>query len=199
MIFSKLFLLAALLTFSGGCRLAKEDGFPYGPSSADVQIALKHRNSNAAQRSVYLIKAGDIDGEAILDYALTAEAGRSMVHSQMAGIKSSFENMRAPYGGQITSRIDCNAQKYMKEQTVPFAGMETRLILAVAGGRRIFGICTIEQVQYASAFWSAYDEKRELVLTIKLFKPVADPKEIDQAQQQVLQTFWKVISPSTEL
>lgn len=196
MIFLKSFLLAAAIGLTivvGIYWLQKGEGFPYSESSAGVQIKLKE-NTSAAQGSVYTITAGQIDGEAVLNSAPTASLGQSLVNSQIVGVESTFQNSRAPYAGHITALIECNTNKFVKEKIVSFAGAETKLILAVTSGRRIFGVCSIEEVKYASVFWSGYDEQRRQVLTVKLFKPITDPNKIEESQQEIFGIFQKVIN-----
>lgn len=173
--------------------LEKRDGFPYGPSSADVQILLKEHTSAVGQRYVYLVKAGDIEGEAVLTSAPTSTIGRAIVDSQIVGVTSPFENSVAPYPGQITSLIACNTRKYVKEQNFRFGSVETKLVLAVASARRIFGSCSADEIKHAAIFWAAYDEQRRQVVTVKLFKPISGPDNVAESQQEILRIFRKIM------
>jgi len=170
------------------------DAFPYGHSNAGVQIRLLDGAATATGRAVYEIAAGEIKGEAVLESASTVAEGLSMVNSSLVGVKSTFKSSRAPYAGHITATIDCGAQKYVKEEAISFAGRTSELILAVASERRVFGVCSVNQVKYVSATWAAYDAARRKVVTVKLFKPVSDPAKLEESQQQVLTVFNKVIN-----
>jgi hypothetical protein len=189
------FLIVALLAVGlvYGWQWFDKKGFPYSRSSSDFKISLKQKSTSPARRSIYAVDAGQIDGEAVLSYAPTKSVGQSMVSSQLAGIKSPFETMRAPYAGQITSHINCSAQKYLKEYELSFAGEDTHMVLAVASPRRVFGSCAVEQIKYASLFWTGYDDRRKQVVTVKLFKAIESLNEIDVAQKELTQAFYRLI------
>ena len=171
------------------------DELPYLQSSSAIQITLKNHSSSVHQTS-YLITSGDIEGDADLTPAPSTAEGQLIVSSQLVGVKSTFENSNAPYGGQITALITCNMQKYVKEQPVTFEGSVSQAILAVATARRGFGACSFDLVKYASVFWAGYDMQRKQVLTIKLFKPVMNPNKIDDSQKEILQILKKIINKS---
>lgn len=175
----------------------KMGGFPYSQPSPGMEIQPKESNFAASQRLVFQIKAGLVEGEAILVPAQTAAEGEGFVESQIFGIKSTFLERPAPYAGQITSRVACDSQKYVKERAVPFAGSESRLILAVASGRRLFGSCSAEEIKFAAVIWAAFDRQRGQAVTVKLFKPVAGPQDIAPAQQEALQVLRKLANLSS--
>ncbi|MDX9731607.1 MAG: hypothetical protein RBT63_07545 [Bdellovibrionales bacterium] len=185
--------LATLLAVLLGYSLWKQNAASCGLDS-NIQIILKEHHPEALQNAIYSIKSGAIEGEAFLTSAPTSSIGHMMVSSQIVVLKTTVENMRAPYAGHITAVIECKARKYMKERTVPFGSEETQLILTVATGRRIFGVCAIEEAKYASAFWAGYDEQHRQVVTVKLFKPVSDLDMIEQSQEDIAQVLLKMIS-----
>lgn len=166
-----------------------EEPFPYANQFPEIRAVLKKHASSPVRQTVYTLSAGAIQGEAILTPAPTVAVGRSIVDSQFAGVKGSYTKMRAPYTGQVTSHIDCSAKKFVEERPLMFNGIETPAILAVTGPRRIFGTCSLDQVKYASVFWSVYDSQKGQVLTIKLFKSVSDLDSINRAQQELFQLF----------
>jgi hypothetical protein len=172
----------------------KEETFPFSPPSAEVQIKRSERPLAGEKNSVYIIKAGAVEGEAVLTSSPTPVLAQSLINSQIIGVTSTFESSRAPYPGQITAMIECYAKKYVKERIVPFAGSQTKLILAVANGRRISGSCSVEDIRYASAVWAGYDGKRRQVVSVKLFKPLSNPAEIDGSQQEIFRIFGKIIN-----
>ncbi len=186
-------LAIGLVIIFGKIWLIKDDSFPYSSSSTDVKIILREHPSDVDQRSVYLIKFGDIEGEAVLTPAFTKSEGQADIDSQIISITSTFRDSVAPYPGHITSSIRCDSTKYLKEKILSFRGADTKLILAVASGRHIFGVCSSNEIKYASAFWAAYDEQRKLVVTVKLFKPIGDPNKIEESQEEIRSVFNKVI------
>lgn len=188
-----LLLLSGLTAAVGGYWIAgNEEKIPYLHASSEVQILKK--DSQGSHGTLYSIKAGDIDGEAVLTSAPTATVGQSIIHSQVVGIESAFASSRVPYAGHITAQMDCNAKKFVKEQSFIFEGEQTKLILAVANARRILGSCLLEEIKHVSGFWAAYDQQRKQVLTLKLFKRVEGPEQIDQSQQEVKRVFQKIIN-----
>lgn len=192
------FFIAAAIVISASFAVKfwseSDGGFPYGQSSEGLEIKQKDPSFGAAEGRAFRIKSGDIEGEAMVTAAPMKSAGQSMVNAELVGVKSTFQVSRAPYGGHITSFIDCEANKYIKEQNVAFAGAQTQMIMAVATARRIFGSCSTDQIKFASMIWSGYDEVRKQVLTVKLFKPVNDASAINQSQEEIFKVFQKVIS-----
>lgn len=197
--FIKYFSIAALIGVTvaiGNYWFVKESSFPYSDSSADIQIILDESTSEKAQRSFYEIKSGVVEGKATLTSAATFSLGQSITNSQIFGIKSTFENTTAPYPGFITQVIACETKKYVKEKNISLGGKAGKMILAVVSGRRLFGICSLEEIKYASLFWTAYDEQRKQVVTVELFKPITDLNNIDESQKEIQQILTKVINRS---
>lgn len=174
---------------------AGKQSFPYSDSSIDTHITLEESTS-AAQRSFYTITNGSVEGKASITLATDATVGQSLISSQIFGIKRSFESTTAPYPGFITQVIACETKKYVKEESISFAGKPSKMILAVASGRRLFGICSLEEIKYASLFWTGYDEQRKQVVTVELFKPIEDLNKIDESQVKLKEIFRKVINHS---
>jgi hypothetical protein len=172
----------------------KGGGFPYGRSSSEIQVSPKENDFAVGRRTAYQVRSGDIEGEAILTPVHSATEADAMVDSQIFGVKSAFQERPAPYGGQITALIACDPQKYVKEQTVPFAGKDARLLLAVASGRKVYGSCSAEEIKYASIFLSAFDDARGQAITVKLFKPVANMAEIQPSQEALLKILHHLLS-----
>lgn len=168
--------------------------FPYGQPSLDVQLKLKYYDPTAMRTAVYSIKAGDVEGEADFVSAPTPDLGQLILHSKITVLQSTAGNMRAPYGGEITTTIECTSRKYVKEQAFSFRGLSSKLILAVASGRKNFGVCSLEEVGYAALYFAAYDEQKKHVLTVQLFKPITDPNKIEISQQEILKILQKVIN-----
>lgn len=158
----------------------------------DIEIVLKEHDPEALQNKIFTIKAKEIEGEASLASVPNSDIGNIMVHSQIVGLKSTFSSMRAPYSGHITALIECKAQDYLKELGIPFGSSATTAILAVATQQRIVGACALEQIKYASAFWAGYDDEHNQVVSIKLFKPIADLQMVDQYQEDLSQTLIKI-------
>lgn len=188
-------VLLVIIVVASNHWFLNESGFPYSKSSDETQITFDESIS-ADQRSFYMIKSGEVDGKATLTSAADATVGQSVINSQIFGIKSTFENTTAPYPGFITQEIACETKKYVKEESVPFAGKESKMILAVVSGRRLFGICSLEEIKYASLYWTAYDEKRKHVVTIELFRPITDLSMIEESQKELQQIFNKVMNHS---
>lgn len=192
----KALLLGAVclsLLGAGVFYLRGNKGFPYAAPAGDVEIKLKG-NGSTAQGEVYEITAGDVHGEATLVSAPTSNIAQGIVNSHIVGVTSTFRNSRAPYAGQITAVINCDTKKFVKEQPMPFLGQRAEMVLAVANSRRIFGICAINEVKFATGTWAGYDADRKQVLTVKLFKPVDDPGAIEDSQKSIVQVFQKVIN-----
>ena len=162
--------------------------------AAEIQVTLKAPASEKMGRAIYTITAGDIDGEASVVTVASPNNGKTMASAEIVGVKSTFSSTNAPYGGQITSTIQCHTQKYIKEQNINFNDEKTQVILAVASNRRIFGICTVNEIKFAVAVWSVYDKKRSRVLSVKLYKPISEATQIQKAQQDILQILNKVIN-----
>lgn len=161
--------------------------------ASDVQVVLKS-SSETTRRSIYTINSGDIDGQATITAVDSATTAQSMVNAEIVGVKSTFNNSNAPYGGHITSTIKCHTHKYIKEKSLNFSGEKTQVILAVASSRRIFGICAADEISFASGTWAGYDKTKSRVLAVKLFKPISNPVQIDKSQQAILEIFNKVIT-----
>ena len=161
--------------------------------AVDIKVVLKEKSSEKTGRAIYTVTAGDIDGQATITSVSSASEGKTMVSAEIVGVKSTFGSRNAPYGGHITSTIRCYTQKYVKEKSIFFANEKTQVILAVASNRRIFGICAADEIKYATAVWSAYDKSKSRVLTVKLFKPITDPIQIEKSQKEILQIFNEVI------
>lgn len=178
----------------GNYWFVNEPSFPYSNSSADIHIILDESTSIKSQRSFYEIKSGIVEGKVTLTAAATISLGQSIINSQIFGIKSTFESTTAPYPGFITQVIACETKKYVKEQDLSLGGKAGKMILAVVSGRRLFGICTLEEIKYASLFWTAYDQERKQVVTVELFIPVTDLNKIDESQKEILQILNKLIS-----
>lgn len=195
----KFFYIAVVI--GGGVALgnywfSNRPDFPYSDSKADIQITLDESTLNKAQRSFYEIKAGAIDGKATFTSVSTFSLGQSIMNSQIFGIKSTFESTTAPYPGFITQVIACETKKYVKEQNIVFSGKASKMILAVVSNRRLFGICSLDEIKYTSLFWTGYDEKRKQVVTIELFNPVTDISKINESQNEIIQIFNKIINRS---
>jgi hypothetical protein len=108
-----------------------------------------------------------------------------IVNSLILGLKSTFEDSRAPYGGQITSLIGCENKKFLKENLVVFEGDNTKFLLAVAGERQTFGVCVPDQIKFVSGVWTAYDKSKGRVIFIKLFKPIENLNDIGRFQAEI--------------
>lgn len=163
--------------------------FPFTQLSGDTHVVLKPSSTLGNQKFNYQINAQDIDGEASATMELSRVEGYKSADTQMTGVKSSFGSRTAPYPGHITSTIDCQSKKYVRERDFKFESAPSKLILAVASSRRIYGVCALEDVKFASIFWSGYDEKRKQLTTVRLFKTVKDPKKINEEQNSLLKTF----------
>ncbi len=185
--------LLGLVFFTGKLLIEKKEKFPFGESSGEIQITFKDHASTNTQR--FLIKATEnIEGEAVFASVPTKSMAQLLISSIIVGSKSSFGDRTAPYGGHISSQIVCNTQKYLKEQVILFRGSESKLILAVTNSRRMLGECSIDQVKFATAIWAVYDEQRKQILTIRLFKPILNLKNIEESQAEVLRIFLKIIN-----
>ena len=149
--------------------------------------------SSDGKRSSYKICSGNIEGEIVLTAEGSHEVGLVVINSLIFGLKSTFADSRAPYGGQITSVIGCITKKYVKEQTIVFDKRDTKIILAVANDRQIFGICAEDQIKYVSAVWAGYDGPKERVAVVRLFKPIVSLNDIDAFQKDILRTFEKAM------
>lgn len=167
----------------------KSAQFPYAQSNQDLSIVLSKNVSVERHFFTYVIKSNDVEGEAVLTPVSSDDAGKAIVLSQIVGTKNTFANSRAPYAGHITSNIECNTKKYVREQKFLFGRSESTILLAVTNDRHIFGVCTLEQVKYASIVWAFYDDKRKHVISVKLFKPVSDIQKIEESYQDILKTF----------
>ena len=153
-----------------------------------TQLILKE---DSKLRKIYGFKTAASAGEAIITSTPSAEAAEKIMNSFTAGIKTSFETRSAPYAGHITANIDCVTRKYLKELAVPFGETKADLVLAVANDRRL-SVCSLEQVKYLSGFWTSYNKKKQHVLTIKIFAPIAQLENVDSQQQDVLRTLQKI-------
>lgn len=189
------FLLAALATtmVTMNCWSAEKIIFPYGSPVKEIQIILKSYKPASARTTVFTIQAGGIQGEADLVSAPTANVGRLIIDANASTLKSTVENMHAPYGGEITSTIECRARKYVKDRDISFPGLDSKLILAVATSRKIFGVCALEEIGNVAVYFTAYDKKRKQVLTVQLFKPITDLKKIDEFQEEIFKLLQKII------
>ena len=161
--------------------------------AANVELTLKFPASKTNQTSIYTVTAGKIDGEATVTAVGNETDGKSTVDAEIYGVKSTFTNRNAPYGGHITATIECHTQKFIKETTLPYNNEKTEIILAVASDRKIFGICMADEIKYASGTWAAYDKTKSRVLSIKLFMPVANSAQVNQAQQDIKKIVNEVI------
>lgn len=171
----------------------KKQQFPYAAAVSGVQITLKDPAMVGEPRATFTIAAGDIDGEAVLTKDLMASQAQSFVDSEIVGVTSTFKSSIAPYPGYITTLMDCDTQKYLKEENFVFEGEATKLIFAVASDRRVYGTCSMGDVKYASVFWVAYDKRRRQAVSVKLFKPISNPAEVENTQQEILPIFKKIM------
>ena len=162
--------------------------------ASDVQVVLKVPASATSRSSIYDVTSGEIDGQATVTRVNSESEGLTTVDAEIYGIKSTFSSRNAPYGGHITATIECHAKKYVKEKNIPFGNEKSEVILAVASSRRIFGICTADEIKFASGTWAAFDKAKNRVLSVQLFKPVADSKEIKKAQDEILKIVNEVIT-----
>jgi hypothetical protein len=160
----------------------------------EVQVELKTRATENNSHRFYIVTSGDIDGQATATSVSSLNSAQSIVNAEIVGVKSTFNNANAPYGGHITKTIQCFTHKYVTEKNIDFAGEKTQVVLAVASSRRIFGICTADEVKFASGVWAAYDKSKSRVLSVKLFKPVTNPTQIAKAQEDILLTLSKTIT-----
>ncbi|MBN8542141.1 MAG: hypothetical protein J0L82_17245 [Deltaproteobacteria bacterium] len=200
------FRLTVILGAIFGCGTSwsaeKKISFPYGKSSADVQIVLKEHDPSAMRTAVFSIQANDIEGEADLVSAPTPNMGRMIVDAKISTIKSTVENMHAPYGGEITKTIECKARKFVRERQISVPELESKLILAVATNRKIFGPCALEEIGNAAIFFAAYDKKRNQVVTVQLFKPLkfvnatVDTTQIEEFQEAAIRILAKLMNGS---
>lgn len=149
--------------------------------------------SSDGRRSSYKLCSGDIEGEIVLTAESSADVAEVIVNSLISGLKSTFADSRAPYGGQITSIIGCSNRKYVKEHTLVFDDRNTKIVLAVANDRQIFGICAEDQIKYVSALWAAYDSSKKRLVVVRLYKPILLVKDIDVSQVEILRIFEKTI------
>ncbi len=184
----KNFILATAFLIAAGKAAA---------ATENVEVTVKFAATDRNPRTVYTIKADDIEGQATTTPVKTEKEAQTLISVEIVGVRSTFASANAPYGGQITSTIKCYTQKYVKEKTIPLNSEKAQVIMAVASDRKISGICSADEVKFASALLAAYDKDKNRVLVVKLFKPVTNGKEakqIDAAQQNLLETFNKVIT-----
>jgi hypothetical protein len=183
-----------LLSLFMNMAVSAEKIFPYGHPSSNIQIDLKYYNSAATRSAVYTIKSGEIEGDADFVSAPTPQIGRLILNSKITVFNSTAANMHAPYAGQITSTITCNAGKYIREQKFSIKGLSSNLILAVASPRKVFGVCSLDEVGYAGLYFTAYDEAKKHVITVQLFKPVSDLKKLESTQQEIFKTLQTLLN-----
>lgn len=174
-----LLFITALATLTSNCT-----------SEQKTQLVLKE---DSKLRKTYEFKDSGTLGEASLSFVSTSEMAENVMHAFVAGIKTSFENRSAPYAGHITADIDCVARKYLREQSVPFGETQARLVLAVANDRQL-SVCSVEQIQYVSGFWTTYNKNKQQVLSIKIFQRVTRLDTIEDQQQDLLSTLQKIAS-----
>jgi hypothetical protein len=163
----------------------------------ELQVFVREASTNK-KLTLYKVCLGDIEGEISLTPESSAVVGGVVVNSLVLGVESVFDDSRVPYGGQITSTITCENRKYLKAHAIDYGGKGTKLVLAVANGRQIFGACGADQIKYVSAVWAGYDEINGRVITIKLFKPVVNISDIESFQSDVLRAFEKTIGYTKE-
>lgn len=164
----------------------------------ELQVHVREVSTNK-KMTLYKVCVGDIEGEISLTAESSASVGGAVVNALLLGVESVFDDSRVPYGGQITSTITCENRKYLKEHAISYGGKSTKLVLAVANGRQIFGACGVDQIKYVSAVWAGYDEINGRVIIIKLFKPVMSTGEIESSQLDVLRAFEKAIGHLKEV
>lgn len=160
----------------------------------DLIVAPKMPHTEENQPVFYTIGLKNIEGEAILEPVSKLKDGEARVNEELVGVKSTFRNTAAPYGGHITSTIECHAKKFLKEETFSFGGAKTEVILAVASQRRLFGVCALDEIKYASVFWSAYDKEKKRVITVKLFKQIGDVSKIGTYQNDIFKNLKRVVN-----
>lgn len=189
-------LTAILLLFvsaAGAFYLySRPEAYPYASSSAETRITMLANASAGDPRAFFRIESGDIKGEAVLTSVAGAGEGKAIVESELFSARSAFADRPAPYPGHVTSRIECTARKFAREEPLPFGGTETRLVLAVAGPRGIVGSCLVNHVKFASASWTAFDARRGQVVSIKLLKPVSEVSQVREAQNDLVRIFREV-------
>lgn len=171
------------------------NSFPYQYPKNEIEINLQKNSGGLSQPTIYLIKAGEIVGRAKITKVPNSDSGLTLVNWNIINFKSTFRNSAAPYGGQVTSQISCESQKFIKEQSVIFLKKESKVLLGVANNRQIFGSCVLDEIKYATGVWAGYDDSNKQVLSIELFKAIQSPIEIENAQNKIFVILNKIISP----
>lgn len=172
-----LFFIAALATVTWNCT-----------SEQKTRLVLKE---DSKLRKTYDLKDSGIVGEASISLVSTTEMAENIMSAFTASIKTSFENRSAPYAGHITTDIDCMARKYLRELTAPFGEAQARIVLAVANDR-LLSVCSVEQIQYVSGFWTTYNKKTQQVMSIKIFKPITRLENLENQQKDLVSTLQKI-------
>lgn len=154
------------------------------------QIELKY---NSKEKKIYGIISQGTEGEAVAYNMTGEEFATPLMDSFLTGIKSSFENRRAPYSGHITTDIDCVARKYLKELPVTFKNRKTNAVLAVANERKL-AVCSLEQIKFISAYWTAFNKDKQLVFTVKLFMRIQNLDTVHKSHQRLLKRLQDIIN-----
>lgn len=132
-----------------------------------------------------IIQNKKISGDITYKETQNINSATQIIDTQLFSIKSSFKKMNAPYGGHVTKHITCDTEKYLKEIPFIYQGQETKIILAVATARKLFGGCAKQQIKHAALFWVAYDKKISKIIIIRLFKPLEEIEQIEIFQKKL--------------
>ncbi len=184
-----------LLSSFGSDRTLQKDkeSFPYPSTDKSIIIESKKNEPQADQPLVFSVRTVDGDGTATLIPSPSKQEADSIIHSLQVSIRSPFEQSRAPYAGHISDVIVCKTKKYLKNQSYVFRGSKTEALLAVANDRLVVGSCDQDQMKNASLFWAGYDELRQQIIVVKLFKPLKNAQSVTDAQNELIEILKKII------
>lgn len=173
-----------------GCSPNKRIEFPYSHQNS---IRITHNDNLSEENALaFDLEDGEVTGQVFVMTAVDPQSARLTQETQIAGLKSVFDPMVAPYGGQLTRSIVCEAKKFLKESSLLFQGKDSPILFAVANERKTTGTCSIKQIRFVTLFWVAYDVPQKNLLQFKLYRSIKDLKKIDTYRNELKNTLQKI-------
>ncbi len=103
-------------------------------------------------------------------------AATQMCEVQFANIQNIFAARRNPYEGQITDVITCDKTLKPRPFSFKVGGKTVKGVLAGANGRKVFGACSYDQLEYWSSYFNFYDPVSQFVLEFRVFSKIKGAK-----------------------
>jgi hypothetical protein len=108
-----------------------------------------------------------------------AKAAEQMARVELGNIKNLYNPHGSPYAGQISDLIECQKSFSPKSGRVHVGGAAHEALYGGTNGRKLFGACTSDQIEYWGGYFNFYDTHGARSIDVRIYAKAHSPKPVD--------------------